>query len=101
MTHDFDETWYPLVFLFADYESELQITKFKIANRLRRTKMQKFTYFVWVSTNGFFKLTDNEPGVKSEKFTMADTIWQTKMEKVTCFEWKSILKGFSDRWWQI
>ena len=47
---DFDETWYPLVFfLVADYESELKITKFKMADSIWQTKMQKVPWFEWKS----------------------------------------------------
>ena len=49
---DLDEILYSGVIEVADYESEFKIPKFKMANPIWRTKMQKVTWSRWNSILG-------------------------------------------------
>ena len=76
---DLDETWYPLIFLVADLESELEIAKFKIADPTRQTKMQEFVWFDWVSTKGFLRSLMTNPGSN-----LRNAKWRIQYGGLTC-----------------
>ena len=65
--------WYLYVFRVADYESELKVYKFKIANPIWRTKMEK-------KLSGFenHPENDHESGLNIPEFRLADWIWMSK-----------------------
>ena len=71
---DWDDIRYSGVFRVADYKSELTIQKFKMADRIWRTKMQKVTWLGWNSVLASFRITDYEFEINIQKLKMTDPI---------------------------
>ena len=66
--------WYLGVFGVADYEFALKIQKFKIADPLWRTKIQKVTRLGLNLLLGVFGIADYKYDLNIQKFSMADPI---------------------------
>ena len=71
-----------MIFGVAEYETELKLQKFKMADPISQTIIQKVT---WLESNllvGSFEVVSYEPELKIQKFGMADPIWWIKMQTV-------------------
>ena len=79
---DWDDTWYSGILEIGDYESELIIQKFKMADPIWRTEMKKVTWLTWYLALGDFGVADDESELEIQKFKMADPIWRIKMQKL-------------------
>ena len=84
-----DDIWYSGVFGVADYESKLQIKKFKMAGPIWRIKMRSYFIGILFETRGFLGSPFTNPMLK-----FRNSKWRTKMQKVTSLGCYLVLRTF-------